>query len=62
MQSKNQKKEATEGFADEKIEGAIAKPQVQVPDFRSCLMIDLGRETDGNNEICLGVRFCLVHN
>ena len=31
-------------------------------DFRSCLMIDLGRETDGNNEICLGVRFCLVHN
>ena len=25
-------------------------------------MIDLGRETDGNNEICLGVRFCLVHN
>ena len=32
------------------------------PDFRSCLMIDLGRETDGNNESCLGVRFCLVHN
>ena len=30
-----------------------------VPDFRSCLMIDLGRETDGNNEICLGVRFAL---
>ena len=29
------------------------------PDFRSCLMIDLGRETDGNNEICLGVRFAL---
>ena len=28
-------------------------------DFRSCLMIDLGRETDGNNEICLGVRFAL---
>ena len=22
-------------------------------------MIDLGRETDGNNEICLGVRFAL---
>ena len=32
-----------------------------VRDFRSCLMIDLGRETDGNNEICLGVHFCLVH-
>ena len=30
-----------------------------VPDFRSCLMIDLGRETDGNNEICLSVRFAL---
>ena len=29
------------------------------PDFRSCLMIGLGRETDGNNEICLGVRFAL---
>ena len=28
-------------------------------DLRSCLMIDLGRETDGNNEICLGVRFAL---
>ena len=27
--------------------------------FRSCLMIDLGRETDGNNEICLDVRFAL---
>ena len=27
--------------------------------FRSCLMIDLGRETNGNNEICLGVRFAL---
>ena len=27
-----------------------------VPDFRSCLMIDLGRETDGYNEVCLGVR------
>ena len=27
--------------------------------FRSCLMIDLGRETDGNNEICLGVHFAL---
>ena len=29
-------------------------------DFRSCLMIDLGRETDGNthsNGICLGVHF-----
>ena len=22
-------------------------------------MIDVGRETDGNNEICLGVRFAL---
>ena len=30
-----------------------------VRDFRSCLMIDLGRETDGNNEICLGVHFAL---
>ena len=32
------------------------------PDFRSCLMIDLGRETGGNNEICLGVRFasCII--
>ena len=30
-----------------------------VPDFRSCLMIDLGRETDGNNEICLSIRFAL---
>ena len=29
-----------------------------LPDFRSCLVIDLG-ETDGNNEICLGVRFAL---
>ena len=29
------------------------------PDFRSCLMIDLGRENDGNNEICLGVHFAL---
>ena len=28
-------------------------------DFRSCLMIDLGRETDGNNEISLGVHFAL---
>ena len=28
-------------------------------DFRSCLMINLGHETDGNNEICLGVRFAL---
>ena len=28
-------------------------------DFRSCLMIDFGRETDGNNKICLGVRFAL---
>ena len=28
-------------------------------EFRNCLMIDLGRETDGNNEICLGVRFAL---
>ena len=27
------------------------------PNFRSCLMIDLGRETDGNNEICLGCPF-----
>ena len=27
--------------------------------FRSCLMIDLGHETDGNNEMCLGVRFAL---
>ena len=33
--------------------------QYEGPDFRSCLMIDLGRETDGNNEICLGVRFAL---
>ena len=31
----------------------------QLRDFRSCLMIDLGRETDGNNEICLGVHFAL---
>ena len=29
------------------------------PDFRNCLMIDLGRETDGNNPICVGVRFAL---
>ena len=28
--------------------------------FPSCLMIDLSCETDGNNEICLGVRFRLV--
>ena len=28
-------------------------------DFRSCLMIDLGRETDGNNGICLSVHFAL---
>ena len=33
--------------------------QIRVPDFRSCPMIDLGRETDGNNEIRLGVRFAL---
>ena len=32
---------------------------VLCPNFRSCLMIDLGLETDGNNEICLGVRFAL---
>ena len=27
-------------------------------------MIDLGRETDGNNEICLGVHFalCIIHH
>ena len=25
--------------------------------FQSCLMIDLGREIDGNNEICLGFLF-----
>ena len=31
----------------------------QLRDFRSCLMIDLGHETDGNNEICLGVHFAL---
>ena len=30
-----------------------------LPDFQSCLMIDLGRETDGNHEFCLGVRFAL---
>ena len=30
-----------------------------LPDFGSCLIIDLGRETDGNNKICLGVRFAL---
>ena len=30
-----------------------------VPDFRSCLMTDLGRETDGNNGICFSVRFGL---
>ena len=29
------------------------------PIFQSCLMIDLGRETDGYNENCLGVRFAL---
>ena len=28
-------------------------------DFRICLMIDLGRKTDDNNEICLSVRFAL---
>ena len=32
---------------------------LNLPDFRSFLMIDLGRETDGNNEICLGVHFAL---
>ena len=26
------------------------------------MIVDLGRETDGNNEICLGVRSCLVQN
>ena len=29
------------------------------PDIRSCLTINLGRETDGNNEVCLGIRFAL---
>ena len=28
-------------------------------DFRSCLMIDLGRETNGNNQISLSVCFAL---
>ena len=37
----------------------VKKLQYQIRDFRSCLMIDLGRETDGNNEICLGVHFAL---
>ena len=32
------------------------------PDVWSCLMIDLGHETDGNNEICLGVCFALCLN
>ena len=32
---------------------------IYIPNFQSCLKIDLGRETDGNNEICLGVRFAL---
>ena len=30
-----------------------------VPNFRSFLLIDLGRETEGNNEMCLGVRYAL---
>ena len=30
-----------------------------LPSVWSCLKIDLGRETNGNNEICLGVRFAL---
>ena len=30
-----------------------------MPDLRSCLIIDLGRRTDGKNEICVGVRFAL---
>ena len=29
------------------------------PDFRNCLIINLGRATNGDNEICLGVRFAL---
>ena len=32
------------------------------PDVWSCLMIDLSRENDGNNEICLGVCFALCIN
>ena len=28
--------------------------------LKICLKIDLGRETSGNNELCLGIRFCLV--
>ena len=28
--------------------------------FRSCLMINLGSETGGNDKICLGHHFCLV--
>ena len=35
----------------------IDKPR----DFRSCLMIDLGRETDGNG-FCLGAHFALCIN
>ena len=27
---------------------------------RSCLMIDLGHDTDGNNKFCFGFRFCLA--
>ena len=36
-----------------------AKSESTKPNFQSCLMIDLGRETDDNNEICLGVCFAL---
>ena len=43
----------------ERVVDAQGKTDWEYPDFRSCLMIDLGRETDGINEICLGVRFAL---
>ena len=33
--------------------------RLEIPDFRSCVMIYLGRENDGHNKICLGVRFAL---
>ena len=38
---------------------SVSRPRSVIRQLRSCLMIDLSRETDGNNEICLGVCFAL---
>ena len=39
--------------------GFTTKVDHQTTSKISCLMIDLGRETDSNNGICLGVHFAM---